>query len=87
MRYIGLDPYRNTVVQIDGNKSQYINVRSFGATGLDRYFTGTVSGVNSSGTSIYFNGISDLNITRKSFLMYSLELDRSAYNAVCFDMK
>ena len=34
-----------------------------------------------------FNGISDLNITRKSFLMYSLELDRSAYNAVCFDMK
>ena len=59
MRYIGLDPYRNTVVQIDGNKSQYINVRSFGATGLDRYFTGSVSGVNSSGTSIYFNGISD----------------------------
>ena len=59
MRYIGLDPYRNTVVQIDGNKSQYINVRSFGATGLDRYFTGQVTGVNSSGTSIYFGGISD----------------------------
>lgn len=69
MRYIGLDPYRNTVVQIDGNKSQYINVRSFGATGLDRYFTGTVSGVNSSGTSIYFNGISDFYEYEKDYFI------------------
>jgi len=69
MRYIGLDPYRNTVVQIDGNKSQYINVKSFGATGLDRYFTGSVSGVNSAGTSIYFNGISDFYEYEKDYFI------------------
>ena len=59
MRYIGQNPYIRTIVQIDGNKSAYVNVRSFGASGLDRYFTGSVAGVNSAGTSVYFTNISN----------------------------
>ena len=58
MRYIGLDPNTRTVVQIDGNKSGHVNVKSFGASGLDRYFTGSVGGASGSGSSIYINQIS-----------------------------
>ncbi len=59
MRYIGLDPNTRTVVQIDGNKSAHVNVKSFGASGLDRYFTGSIGGASGSGSSIYINQISD----------------------------
>ena len=59
MRYIGLDPNTRTVVQIDGNKSAYVNVKSFGASGLDNYFSGSVSGTSGNGDSIYINQISN----------------------------
>ena len=59
MRYIGLDPNTRTVVQIDGNKSAHVNVKSFGASGLDRYFTGSVGGASGNGSSIYINQISN----------------------------
>ena len=59
MRYIGLDPNTRTVVQIDGNKSAHVNVKSFGASGLDLYFTGSVGGASGNGSSIYINQISN----------------------------
>lgn len=59
MRYIGLDPSTRTIVQIDGNKSAYVNVKSFGASGLERYFTGSVAGVSGNGGSVYINNISN----------------------------
>lgn len=79
MRYIGLDPYRSTVVQIDGNKSQYVNVRSFGATGLERYFNGSVSGVNGLGTSIYFSNISDFYEYEKEYFTIGKEVTAFFY--------
>ena len=70
MRYIGLDPNTRTVVQIDGNKSAYVNVKSFGASGLDRYFTGSVSGVSGNGTSLYINNISNYaNYEEENFVV------------------
>ena len=70
MRYIGLDPNTRTVVQIDGNKSAYVNVKSFGASGLDRYFTGAVSGVSGSGRSLYINNISNYaNYEEENFVV------------------
>lgn len=57
MRYIGLDPSTRTIVQIDGNKSAYVNVKSFGASGLDRYFNASIAGVSGDGSSIYINNI------------------------------
>lgn len=59
MRFIGLDPSTRTVVQIDGNKSAYVNVRSFGAAGLGRSFTASIAGVSGGGTSLYINNISN----------------------------
>ena len=66
-RYIGLDPTARTVVQIDGNKSAYVNVKSFGAAGLDQYFTGGVSGASSSGSSIFINSISNYSQFEEDF--------------------
>ena len=74
MRYIGLDPNTRTVVQIDGNKSAHVNVKSFGATGLDRYFTGSVGGVNGSGSSIYINNIGDYSQYEEEFFVVGREI-------------
>ncbi len=74
MRYIGLDPNTRTVVQIDGNKSAHVNVKSFGATGLDRYFTGSVGGVNGSGSSLYINNIGDYSQYENEFFVVGREI-------------
>ena len=74
MRYIGLDPNTRTVVQIDGNKSAYVNVKSFGASGLDRYFTGSVGGASGNGTSIYINQISDYTQYEEDYFVVGREI-------------
>lgn len=74
MRYIGLDPTTRTIVQIDGNKSAYVNVKSFGASGLDNYFTGTVAGVSGNGTSIYINNIDNYFQYEKDYFVPGKEI-------------
>ena len=74
MRYIGLDPSTRTVVQIDGNKSAYVNVKSFGASGLDRYFDASVAGVSGSGTSVYLNNVSKYFDYEKDYFVPGREI-------------
>ncbi len=51
MRYIGRTQ-TSTIVQIDADRNSYVNVKSFGATGLDRYFEGRVRGLSGNGSVI-----------------------------------
>lgn len=74
MRYIGLDPNTRTVVQIDGNKSAYVNVKSFGASGLDNYFSGSVSGTSGNGDSIYINQISNYTLYEEAYFVEGREI-------------
>ena len=74
MRYIGLDPNTRTVVQIDGNKSAYVNVKSFGASGLDNYFSGSVSGTSGNGDSIYINQISNYTQYEEAYFVEGREI-------------
>lgn len=74
MRFIGLDPSTRTVVQIDGNKSAYVNVRSFGAAGLGRSFTASVAGVSGGGTSLYINNISNYSQYEEQYFTVGREI-------------
>jgi len=74
MRYIGLDPSTRTIIQIDGNKSAYVNVKSFGASGLDRYFDASIAGVNETGNSIFINNIDDYFEFEEDFFVNNREI-------------
>jgi len=56
MRYIGRTQ-TSTLVQIDADRNSYVNVKSFGAAGLDRYFEGRVRGLNGNGDIISIGNI------------------------------
>jgi hypothetical protein len=60
MRYIGRTN-QSTVVQVDPDANSYVNVRSFGAAGLDQYFEGRVRGISNDGTVISVGGIANFS--------------------------
>jgi hypothetical protein len=56
MRYIGR-ANQQIVVQVDPDKNSFVNVRSFGAAGLDQYFEGRVRGATGNGSIISLGDI------------------------------
>lgn len=60
MRYIG-SGFGPSDVQIDPDRNTFLNVNSFGAVNLDRYFSGTVVDLRSNGSIIDISNIQDFN--------------------------
>lgn len=73
MRYIGRTQ-TSTLVQIDADRNSYINVKSFGAAGLDRYFEGRVRGVGGSGGIISVGDIASYSQYETNYFKPGQEL-------------
>lgn len=73
MRYIGRTQ-TSTLVQIDADRNSYINVKSFGAAGLDRYFEGRVRGLNGNGSIISVGDIPSYSQYEKEYFQIGQEL-------------
>lgn len=73
MRYIGRS-ISSTFVQVDPDKNSYVNVRSFGATGLDQYFSGKVKGVSSDGITLTLGSIPNFSSYEKDYFKPDQEL-------------
>jgi hypothetical protein len=73
MRYIGRTQ-TSTLVQIDADRNSYVNVKSFGAAGLDRYFEGRVRGLNGNGGIISIGDIPDYSQLEKDYFQLGQEL-------------
>jgi hypothetical protein len=73
MRYIGRTQ-TSTLVQVDPDKNSYVNIKSFGAAGLDRYFEGRVGGVGGNGNIISIGDIAGYPSFEKEYLKLDQEL-------------
>lgn len=73
MRYIGRTQ-TSTLVQIDADRNSYVNVKSFGAAGLDRYFEGRVRGLNGNGSIISVGDIPSYSQYEKDYFQVGQEL-------------
>lgn len=73
MRYIGR-VNQSTLVQVDPDQNSYINVKSFGATGLDQYFTGRVKGVGGDGTVLFIGDIPNYSQYEKDYFKVGQEI-------------
>ena len=73
MRYIGRTQ-TSTLVQIDADRNSYINVKSFGAAGLDQYFEGRVRGLNGNGSIISVGDIPSYSQYEKDYFQVGQEL-------------
>ena len=73
MRYIGRTQ-TSTLVQIDADRNSYVNVKSFGAAGLDRYFEGRVRGLNGNGGVISVGDIPGYSQFEKEYFQVGQEL-------------
>jgi hypothetical protein len=73
MRYIGRTQ-TSTLVQIDADRNSYVNVKSFGAAGLDQYFEGRVRGLNGNGSIISIGDIASYSQFEKDYFQVGQEL-------------
>lgn len=73
MRYIGRTQ-TSTLVQVDADRNSYVNVKSFGAAGLDRYFEGRVRGLDENGTTISIGNIGGYSQYEKNYFQLNQEL-------------
>jgi len=73
MRYIGRTQ-TSTLVQIDADRNSYVNVKSFGAAGLDQYFEGRVRGLNGNGSIISVGDIAGYSQYEKDYFQVGQEL-------------
>ena len=73
MRYIGRTQ-TSTLVQIDADRNSYVNVKSFGAAGLDRYFEGRVRGLGGNGSVISIGDIVGYSSYERDYLKPDQEL-------------
>ena len=73
MRYIGRTQ-TSTLVQVDPDRNSYVNVKSFGAAGLDKYFEGRVRGLNGFGSVISIGEIPDYPQYEKDYFQVGQEL-------------
>lgn len=73
MRYIGRTN-QQTLVQVDPDVNSYVNVRSFGAAGLDQYFEGLVRGVSSNGNIISIGEIPNYSSFEKDYFKIGQEI-------------
>jgi hypothetical protein len=79
MRYIGRSSTK-TVIQIDPSANSFVNVKSFGAAGLDRYFEGRVRGISTNGKRIYIGDIGNYFSYEGEFFQQEQELYTFFYN-------
>jgi hypothetical protein len=61
-------------VQIDADRNSYVNVKTFGAAGLDRYFEGRVRGLNGDGSVIEIGDIGGYFQFEKEYFKTGQEL-------------
>lgn len=73
MRYIGRTQ-TSTLVQIDADRNSYVNVKSFGAAGLDQYFEGRVRGLNGGGGIISIGDIAGYSQLEGDYFKVGQEL-------------
>ena len=73
MRYIGRTQ-TSTLVQVDPDRNSYVNVKSFGAAGLDKYFEGRVRGLNGFGSIISIGEIPSFPQYEKDYFQIGQEL-------------
>lgn len=73
MRYIGRTQ-TSTLIQIDADRNSYVNVKSFGAAGLDQYFEGRVRGLNGNGSVISIGDIPSFSQYEKDYFQVGQEL-------------
>jgi hypothetical protein len=73
MRYIGRTN-QQTLVQVDPDANSYVNVRSFGAAGLDRYFEGRVRGVIGNGAVMTIGDVANYSSYEKENFQIGQEL-------------
>jgi hypothetical protein len=73
MRYIGRTN-QSTLVQIDPDTNSFVNVKSFGAAGLDRYFEGRVRGVNGNGSIITIGDVANYSTYERDYFKIGQEL-------------
>lgn len=73
MRYIGR-VNQSTLVQVDPDRNSYINVKSFGATGLDKYFTGRVKGTGGDGTVIFIGDVPNYSTYEQDYFKIGQEI-------------
>lgn len=73
MRYIGRTN-QQTLVQVDPDANSYVNVRSFGAAGLDQYFDGLVRGVGGNGGIMSIGEIPNFSAFEKDYFKLGQEI-------------
>jgi hypothetical protein len=73
MRYIGRSA-TSTLVQIDPDRNSFVNVKSFGAAGLDQYFEARVRGVSSDGSIINIGDIPNYSSYERNYFKPGQEL-------------
>lgn len=73
MRYIGRS-FTSTLVQVDPDRNSYINVKSFGAAGLDQFFTGRVRGVGGDGSVLTLGEVANFSSFQKDYFKVDQEL-------------
>lgn len=73
MRYIGRTQ-TSTIVQIDADRNSYVNIKSFGAAGLDGYFEGRVRGLDNNGSIISVGDIANYPQFEKDYFQVGQEL-------------
>ena len=73
MRYIGRTN-QQTLVQVDPSANSYVNVKSFGAAGLDQYFEGRVRGVIGNGSIMTIGDVANYASFEKNNFQIGQEL-------------
>lgn len=73
MRYIGRS-FTSTLVQVDPDRNSYVNVKSFGAAGLDQFFSGRVRGVGGDGSVLTLGEIPNFSSFEKDYFKVDQEL-------------
>lgn len=74
MRYIGRFSNTNTQVQIEPDFNSYVNVKTFGTAGLDRYFYGRVRGAGGDGSVITIGEIVDFSRYQEDYFKVGQEV-------------
>lgn len=78
MRYIGR-VNQSTLVQVDPDRNSYINVKSFGATGLDEYFVGRVKGTGGNSTVMFIGDIPNYSAYEQDYFKIGQEIQAFFY--------
>jgi hypothetical protein len=90
MRYIGRGSTQ-TFVQVDADRNSFVNVKTFGAAGLDRYFEAQVRGTGGNASLINIGEIANFSSFEKDYFKINQELyayfylDTSTPSQVEFD--